>query len=218
MIPKNNSGKKFGNSRLSSITRTMKERRNSRALIKIDPSLTHRLFHPRVPVIVCSKFGKDIAAMPANSCSAISDSPPMIALALGKRIRTNRVMRKSLVFSINWISFEPECSRDIILRLAAPFKTSTGAADKLKQNGVPYFLVRGVPVLGQACAFTLCKVNRILSTGDHDLFIASVLHAKALPRDFALDGYWRFQEYKPALYTGSIRRDPLITIQDPNGF
>ncbi len=136
----------------------------------------------------------------------------MISLAVRKGLRTNRILSLSSRFSINWLNFEPKSSRTIVLELAKPFEEKAEGKDKLEQCGIPYLTVGGIPVLRDACAFALCKVQRKLSTGDHDLFIATVIRTRAI-RDFTLDGYWRFKEYKPVLYLGSIRADPLITIQ-----
>lgn len=172
----------------------------------------YRLFNPHVPVIVCSKFGKAIGAMPANSCTSVSDSPPMVSLALRKGIRTDQIVRSSSRFSINWISFEPEKSRKAMIDLAKPSRVAgREIGDKLKENNLSYTIIRNTPVLSNACAFALCKVTKRVSTGDHDLFIASVTYASAID-DFTLDGYWRFKKYKPILYIGSIRPQPLVTI------
>jgi flavin reductase (DIM6/NTAB) family NADH-FMN oxidoreductase RutF len=176
-----------------------------------DTSIFYRLFNPQVPVIVCSKFGNNVAAMPANSCSASSEKPPMVSLALRKGIRTNHIVRLGKKFSLNWISFVPKRSRKMILDLANPTKPENTREDKLERFGVPYFLIQGVPILESACAYVLCNVQKIIPTGDHDLFIASVSQAKAV-KDFTADGYWRFKNYKPILYLGSIRAEPIITI------
>ena len=174
--------------------------------------MVHRLFYPNVPVIVCSKFGQNVAAMPANSCSPISDSPPMISLALRKGIRTNLVISSASRFSVNWVNFEPESSRSKVLELAEPFEPARGGKDKLKRHRVPYVFVDGIPVLVDTCAFALCKVRKRLSTGDHDLFVTEVTQARAI-HDFTQDGYWRFEDYKPVLYLGSVHAASLITIR-----
>lgn len=177
----------------------------------VKPTIVYRLFNPQVPVIICSKFKKDVAAMPANSCSSVSDSPQLISLALKKGIRTNKIIRSSLLFSINWVNFYPESSRRIILDLAKPSEPESQSSNKLKENNIPYAIVRGAPILKRACAFAVCRVQKRLTTGDHDLFIAKVIGARAI-QDFTKDEYWRFESYKPVLYVGSIRPDPLMTI------
>jgi flavin reductase (DIM6/NTAB) family NADH-FMN oxidoreductase RutF len=180
-------------------------------LFPVKQSTVYRLFNPQVPAIICSKRGQEVAAMPANSCSSLSDSPPMVSVAIRKGIRTNRIVRSSSSFSVNWISFEPESSRKTVLDLAkqSEFESS---GDKLREYGVAYSIVDGLPILRDACAFALCHVTKQISAGDHDLFLASVSEARAIS-DFRKDGYWRFDHYKPILYIGSIRPEPLTTIR-----
>ncbi|MFI5420972.1 MAG: flavin reductase family protein, partial [Nitrososphaerales archaeon] len=144
------------------------------------------------------------------SCSSLSDSPPMVSIAIKKGMRTNRIVRSSSLFSINCLNNDNASSRKAILDIAKP-AASKELGDKLKENGVPYSLVRGFPILRNACAFALCRVTKRISTGDHDLFLASVTDARAIS-DFVADGYWRFESYKPILYLGSIRSDPLTTV------
>jgi flavin reductase (DIM6/NTAB) family NADH-FMN oxidoreductase RutF len=181
------------------------------ALKSIRLEIVYRLFNPQVPVIICAKSGRDVAATPANSCSSASDSPPMVSLALKRGTRTNYVLRSSLRFSMNWINFKPESSRKIVPKLAKPSDPRAKAFDKLKQNKIPYVTLQKTPFLKQACAFALCTVEKRITTGDHDLFISRVTHARAID-DFVEDEYWRFETYKPILYVGSIRPNPLITI------
>jgi flavin reductase (DIM6/NTAB) family NADH-FMN oxidoreductase RutF len=181
------------------------------ALQKVRPRIVYRLFNPQVPVIVCSKYRKAVAGMPANSCASVSDSPSMICLALKRDSRTNKILRESGKFSINWLSFEPERSRLIVLDLARPSKQRSKSFDKLKDSNIPYSTIRGIPVLDDACAFVLCAVERRIQTGDHDLFISRVISAQAI-EDFAEEEYWSFRTYKPILYIGSIRPNPLITL------
>jgi flavin reductase (DIM6/NTAB) family NADH-FMN oxidoreductase RutF len=180
-------------------------------LERVKPTIVYRLFNPQVPVIICSKSKKDVAAMPANSCSPVSDSPPLISIALKKGIRTNKIIRSSLLFSINWVNFNPESSRRIILDLAKTSESEKRSSDKLMENKIPYVIVKGAPVLKRACAFAICRVQKRLTTGDHDLFIGRVSIARAI-QDFTKDEYWRFEDYKPVLYIGSIRPYPLMTI------
>lgn len=172
--------------------------------------MVYRLFNPRVPVIICSKFGDDIAAMPANSCSSVSDSPPLISVAIKRDTKTSSVLRKSSFLSINWLNFKAEDSSSVILRLSSAVDKNSNH-DKLGFYGIPYSIIGQTPVLRQACAYAICGVVKRLRTGDHELFIAKVIKAMAI-RDFTNEGYWRFKSYKPILYVGSIRRDPFVTI------
>jgi flavin reductase (DIM6/NTAB) family NADH-FMN oxidoreductase RutF len=186
-------------------------------LQEVDGSVLYRLFNPQVPVVVCSKHREEVAAMPANSCVSISDSPSMVALAIRIGSRTNRVVSRSRSFSISWVNYTADKSRDIILKLSGGVPRKEEEPDKLKALGIPYALVRGIPVPSGAQAFALCEVERKERTGDHDLFVARSRLVRA-SRDFTRDQYWRFRSYRPALYLGSIRSKPMVTLprQGPN--
>jgi flavin reductase (DIM6/NTAB) family NADH-FMN oxidoreductase RutF len=128
----------------------------SSRLHTVSTSIIYRLFNPQVPVVICSKHGKEVAAMPANSCSSISDSPPLVSVSVRRGLRTNRIIQSSSSFSINWLSFEPKRSRNVILDLANP-QVEREIEDKLKEHDVPYSILEGVPVLNYACAFLRCR-------------------------------------------------------------
>jgi flavin reductase (DIM6/NTAB) family NADH-FMN oxidoreductase RutF len=179
-------------------------------LFEIDPSLSYRLFYPQVPMIVCSKKGRDVAGMTANSLIPVSDKPPLIALAVKAESRTSKIITKSGRFSINWVNYREAGFRSIVLKLAKPFNEREGH-DKLKASGVPFKVTKRVPVLASAIAYAICDVKSRHKTGDHDLFIGRVVDASA-SKDFADEKYWRFREYKPILYLGSNKKEPLTTI------
>lgn len=189
---------------------TLKNTIRRRRLGLVKPSAIYRLFYPEVPVVICARSDEKVAAMPANSCSSVSDSPPMISVAVKRSANTNKVIRRSSMFSINWLNFKSRYSRNIVQKLSTP--SSKGVHDKLQFNNIPYTLALNTPILKHVFAYAICRVVKLLTTGDHDVFIARVTKAMAL-RDFTDDGYWRFKDYKPILYIGSIRRDPLVTME-----
>lgn len=165
------------------------------------------MFYPQVPVIVCSKFMDQIAAMPANSCMSISNKPAMVALAIYTTSRTASVVRRSRKFSINWINYVDRDARRALLDLSKSL-ADKNVKDKLSANGVPYSLQLRIPVIASAEAFALCNLKRTLLTGDHYLFVGHITAAYASP-DF--EEYWKFSKYSPPLYLGSNRSRPLRT-------
>ena len=131
----------------------------------------------------------------------------MVALSLQKKIKTISVIRKSRIFSANWLNYRSPEQRKYALDLARP----GNGEDKLSLMEVPYFLDSDTPVLDQAEAIMLCRVSRILECGDHDLIVAKVSRARA-SGDFFPKRYWEFKKYKPMVYLGSTMDDPLSTI------
>jgi flavin reductase (DIM6/NTAB) family NADH-FMN oxidoreductase RutF len=148
--------------------------------------------------------------MPANSCVPVSDSPAIIALAVRRVLRTNKIISKSRLFSLNWISHSNSILRKKLLDLAAPLKESS-SPDKLATLEIKYTLSRSVPIIEGANAQVICRVEKRLGTGDHVLFIGRVISAKA-SKDFRRERYWSFKSYRPILYLGSNRSNPLTTL------
>lgn len=169
----------------------------------MDLSIAYRLFYPQVPLLVCAKFEGKIAAMPAISCMTVSTYPPMVALSIFRNSRTNYILSGSRRFSLNWINYDDEKLRRAILELGSKFTSKKQTPDKLHAINVEYRLRDGIPVIEKSAAFELCKVEGKYRQGDHDMFVATVLEARA---SFDFEKYWRFQSYRPVLYLGSNRR------------
>jgi flavin reductase (DIM6/NTAB) family NADH-FMN oxidoreductase RutF len=172
-------------------------------LSKVDLSIAYRLFYPQVPLVVCAKFENKIAAMPANSCMPISMNPPKVAVSIFRNTRTNSIVSGSRRFSINWVSYDNEKLRKAIIQLGSNFSSKKQSLDKLYATDIEYSLWEDIPVIKRCTAFELCAVERRLRQEDHDLFVASVLEARA---SFDFEKYWRFRSYKPTLYLGSNRK------------
>jgi flavin reductase (DIM6/NTAB) family NADH-FMN oxidoreductase RutF len=176
--------------------------------LRVDSKIAYRLFYPQVPLIICSKFRAEIAAMPAVSCVSVSNKPPLLALAIFRISRTGSIIKKSRRFSINWINFRNQKLRKSVVDLA-----KSGAAeqpDKLKANRVSYRLEKDIPILSDNVAYALCELSRMVRTGDHELFVAKVKDARA-SNEFR--DYWKFKTYKPILYLGSERGKPFTTLK-----
>ena len=184
----------------------------AKKILSIKPELAYRLFYPQVPMIICSRHNEEVAGMTANSAMSVSDSPPMVALAVNEKSRTQRVIKNSRMFSVNWLSYDESTSRKAVFELSRPFKGTKEQSDKLRACRIPYSLIKRTPVLKRAEAFGICEVASSRKTGDHILFIAKVIQAEATS-DFIRDGYWEFKKYEPMLYLGSNRSEPLTTLR-----
>ncbi len=179
---------------------SLRTRRIPRLAVRL--AQTYRLFYPQVPMIVASRFGKDIAAMPANSCIPVSDNPPLFAVSVRKGSKTDRILKRSKIFSVNWIGFR---ERKIISLLSE----SSKSANKLDAFKIPYQEISGAPVISAAKVYVICQKKSVQEVGDHDLIVGSVTGAMA---SIDFDENWKFEDYQPILYLGSNFRDPFSTI------
>lgn len=173
----------------------------------IPPSVSYRLFYPQVPSVLCAKQGRDLAAMPANSCMPISNSPAMIGVSVRTGSKTEEVLSRAKNFSLSWLGYSKE-SIESITKLADKVLDSP---DKLKTCGISYLMVSQIPVLAEAVAFVICRIASSYRFGDHVLFVGRIRSAKAT-KDFTNEMYWRFEKYRPILYLGSNRKNRFTTL------
>ena len=142
--------------------------------------------------------------MPANSCMPISDDPPLLAVSVRRGSKTNRVLKRSKTFSVNWIGFS---DRKLITLLSE----SSKFPDKLKALKIPYQEIMSTPVISMAQAYAICERKSVQEAGDHDLTIGGLVGSMA---SIDFDENWKFEDYRPILYLGSNFRDPYTTIPD----
>lgn len=179
----------------------------NREYFSVLPAISYRLFYPQVPAIVCAKYRNEIAAMPANSCISLSNSPALVGVAVRSESKTARLLSSSKNFSLSWLTYSKKAEK-YVDQLSSK---SPPEPNKLTALGIPYKTVEGVPVITEAIAFLICHKYSVKRYGDHTLFVGRVKSAKS-SRDFSKDNYWRFKEYKPMLYLGSNKKDPFTTL------
>ena len=170
--------------------------------LAVKQNFAYRLFYPQIPMVLAAKYHSLLAAMPTNSCMMASDEPAMIAVSVPKGSKTNAVLRKAKNFAINWLNFR---DRKIVNQLFFGNKSR----DELRALNIPYLLVFGAPVLDASVAYLICRKESEFEAGDNDLFLGRFVGAMA-SLDF--DEYWKFEDYKPALYVGSNFRNPFWTL------
>ena len=142
--------------------------------------------------------------MPVASAVPVSDNPPKIAVAVKKDLRTNRILRDSTTFSLNWIDFK---KKGLVTNLSK-FRAGSDT-NKLRALKISYRIVLGAPVLEESVAYLILRKEKKIDVGDHDLFLGRVLGAMAT-LDF--DEYWSFRKYSPILYLGSEKRKKFATL------
>lgn len=175
--------------------------------LSISPKICYRLFYPQVPLILCARHGKAVAAMPANSCISLSNSPALVGVSVRMGSKTEKILSNARQFSLNWLNYS-ERSKKTIIKLSS--KAPVGS-DKLKELEIGYRIFSGVPMLLQSEAFLVCRKTAAIKSGDHILFVGKVRSAEA-SKDFTEDSYWRFDKYSPVLYLGSIKERPFVTL------
>lgn len=163
----------------------------------VDPSKVYRLFYPQVPAILACTDGSRVYAMPVVSMLSLSSEPPLVGVAASPGHATHRAVVDVGRFSLSWV--DASAARSVELLGAGTFK----GRDKLRAAGLKHARGRalGVPVIEGAAASLECTLQAREAMGDHDLLVGRVERAEASD-DFK--GYWRFKDYTPLLYAGTL--------------
>jgi len=174
--------------------------------VKVDPKLIHRLFYPQVPALLSAGFKGRITAMPVVSYAAVSDSPPLVAVACNPEGFTCKLAVRSKAFSLSFLR------KDYLATFEKLATTSgTREKDKLKAAGLKHGpgSELPVPVIEGAEATLECRLRSKARMGDHLLLVGRVEAAYA---SRAFSEFWDFRAYRPILYTGWT--DRMTTYRD----
>jgi flavin reductase (DIM6/NTAB) family NADH-FMN oxidoreductase RutF len=164
--------------------------------VKVDPKLIHRLFYPQVPAILSAQLSNRVSAMPVVSYAAVSDSPPLVAVACNPVGFTCKLALKAKGFSLSLLDRKQ-------LSVFDKLATTSGSKvpDKLKAAGLAH--KRGtrlaVPIIEEAEATLECMLHSRHKLGDHLLLVGRVVSAYS---SGAFSDFWDFRRYRPILYTG----------------
>ena len=108
--------------------------------------------------VVTSRLGDEIHGCTVNSFTSVSLTPPLVTIALAKRLHTYRLIKQSHVFAVNILSeYQAETSN----RFAGTARIHTGGISETEERfaAEPYHAeVTGSPVLDAAIAFVDCHV------------------------------------------------------------
>ncbi|OPL14469.1 MAG: flavin reductase [delta proteobacterium ML8_D] len=123
--------------------------------------------------IVTVRSGDKINGMTAAWVTQVSFKPVMIAVSIAPQRYTHDLIEQSRHFCINALSAES-------MDLAKHFGFKSGRKTD-KFQGINYTnAIKGSPVLESAYAYIECKVVHAYETGDHTLFIGTVVDSSEL--------------------------------------
>jgi flavin reductase (DIM6/NTAB) family NADH-FMN oxidoreductase RutF len=119
-----------------------------------------------------------------NSFSSVSLDPPLVLVCLGHVVTAIEIFRAARHFGLNVLAAN---QRELSQRFA------TKDCDKF--DGLSWHRgTTGVPLLPHTLAEIECAVERIVPAGDHDIFIAEMVHV-------------RLHEGEPLIYFGGRYRE-----------
>lgn len=166
-----------------------------------------RLLHPKPVVLIVSTDASGRSnIMTAAWTMPVSRSPPLIAVAISPRRYTFQLIRQTGEFTVNVVTEE--------LVKAAEYcgSVSGRAVDKAAAAGLtlrPSQFVKP-PVIEESVGNLECRVVREVEAGDHWIFVAEVLAARADATLFG-GGTWDI-ESRILLHVGS---DTYASLRGP---
>lgn len=155
-----------------------------KATIPLNESV--RLLHPK-PVVLVASVSTDGRPniMTAAWTMPVSRSPPLVAVAISPRRYTFQLIRQTGEFTLNVATEE--------LVKAAEYcgSVSGRTVDKASAAGLTLKPSRFVkpPIIEECAANLECRVVKEIEAGDHWIFVAEVLAARADPTLFR-NGLW----------------------------
>jgi len=161
----------------------------------VDPSKAYRLLYPAVPAIISCDDRGMVYAMPVVSMISLSNSPPLIGFSSSPEHATHQAIINLRCFSVSWV----DASLAKALEVLGTTPHSTG--DKLHSAGLKHERGRSlnVPIIEGSVAALECSLYARQKLGDHELIVGKVQEARAV-EDF--QDHWKFQTYRPVLYSG----------------
>ncbi|MEE1927861.1 flavin reductase family protein [Streptomyces sp. TRM 70351] len=122
---------------------------------------------PTFVTVVSTQTGEGPTGCTANAVLSLSLEPPSLVVSLASSSRTVHRIRHGGGFSVSLLSWE---QRDLTQRFAR------GRPDE-RFAGVPHTYQEGQPVLSDAAAGFVCRVESCQEMWDHTLVVGQVLHS-----------------------------------------
>ncbi|WP_417613362.1 flavin reductase family protein [Parasphingorhabdus sp.] len=111
--------------------------------------------------------------MAATAVTSITDEPPNLLVCVNKSARSNMMIKRNGVFSVNVLSKEQEI-------LVGAFSGSS-EADPFCEPELWSTLQTGAPILKGALTSLDCMLDQIVNIGTHSLFVGHVVGAQIGP-------------------------------------
>ena len=165
--------------------------------------------YPTGVTIVTAGAGDVLCGMAANSFTSVSLDPPLVLVCAQLETRTLDAAKRSGRFAIHMLgSNQVHAVRSFVGRDAPRFEA------------IPYELDgNGTPILGEWIALLVCRLERIVEAGDHEIMIGEVERCERRVHPPLLFHDSKFHEL-PALPGIPMRppllnEDELLDLSDP---
>ena len=148
--------------------------------------------YPTGVTVVTTVYNNEYYGLTVNSFTSLSLDPPLVLVAIDKRLASHEAIDKSNVYAVNILS-------DDLKELAVRFATAP-REDRFK--GLKIRTARtGSPISEGSIAYLDCRVTAKYPGGDHTIFIGEVVDAQVmnnkLPLIYYNRGYYTIKQATP---------------------
>jgi 3-hydroxy-9,10-secoandrosta-1,3,5(10)-triene-9,17-dione monooxygenase reductase component len=165
--------------------------------------------YPTGVTIVTAGSGDVLCGMAANSFTSVSLDPPLVLVCSQIGTRTGEAAKESGRFAIHMLGSEQvDAVRSFVGRDAPRF---TAVEHELDDHGTP--------ILQDWIALLVCRLERVVQAGDHEILIGEVERCERRVRAPLLFHDSKFHELPqlPAIRTAPplLSDDELLDLSDP---
>jgi flavin reductase (DIM6/NTAB) family NADH-FMN oxidoreductase RutF len=168
------------------------------AKVEIPLERAHRLLSPGPVVLVTAARKGRTDITPVGWVSSVSSRPPMVAIAVFQGSFIHELIKASGEYVLNIPPL------DLLKQVQYCGSVSGRDVDKFQATGLHQAEPRyvGAPLIEECVGHLECAVADVVTPGDHSIFIAEVVAAKA--ESEAFEDFWllKEKELKPLHHLG----------------
>ncbi len=148
--------------------------------------------YPTGVTIVTTVYNNEYYGLTVNSFTSLSLNPPLVLIAIDKRLQSHEAIDKSNVYAVNIL---PDDMKDLAIKFATAPREERFKGLKLRTAKT------GAPIIEGSIAYLDCKVTAKYPGGDHTIFIGEIVDAQILnnkaPLIYYNRGYYSIAQAKP---------------------
>ncbi|MGC8605953.1 MAG: flavin reductase family protein [Vulcanisaeta sp.] len=147
--------------------------------------------YPTGVTIVTTVYNNEYYGLTVNSFTSLSLNPPLVLIAIDKRLQSHEAIDKSNVYAVNIL---PDDMKDLAIKFATAPREERFKGLKLRAAKT------GAPIIEGSIAYLDCKVTAKYPGGDHTIFIGEIVDAQILnnkaPLIYYNRGYYSIAQAK----------------------
>lgn len=138
--------------------------------------------YPTGVTIVTTVYNNEYYGLTVNSFTSLSLDPPLVLIAIDKRLASHEAIDKSNAYAVNIL---PDDMKDLAIKFATAPREERFKGLKIKTAKT------GSPIIEGAIAYLDCRVTAKYPGGDHTIFVGEVVDAQIMNNKLPLIYYNR---------------------------